>query len=110
MKELIVLDLDGTLAESKSALGHEMVALLDALLDVAKVAVTSGGNWPHFDKQVVAKVAPGLPGRPCFMRRSGSARCCRHNDLHRAFSRFEAWPERCSTQQPERPMRAFLRA
>lgn len=59
MKKLIVFDLDGTLALSKSALDVEMAALLGRLLTVAKVAVISGGDWPQFDKQVVSRLAPG---------------------------------------------------
>jgi len=54
LKKLVVFDLDGTLAESKSALDVEMGALLNRLLRVIKVAVISGGNWPQFQKQVVS--------------------------------------------------------
>lgn len=54
MKKLIVFDLDGTLAESKSALDAEMSTLLSALLGVAKVAVISGGDWPQFLKQLLS--------------------------------------------------------
>jgi hydroxymethylpyrimidine pyrophosphatase-like HAD family hydrolase len=43
MKKLIVFDLDGTLAPSKSALDGEMSTLLHDLLGVVKVAVISGG-------------------------------------------------------------------
>jgi len=57
MKKLIVFDLDGTLAESKSSLDGEMAALLAALLAVVKVAVISGGAWPQFEKQVLANLA-----------------------------------------------------
>ena len=57
MKKLIVFDLDGTLAESKSAIDAEMVKVLDALLNVAKVAIISGGDWPQFEKQVLAHLA-----------------------------------------------------
>lgn len=56
MKKLIVFDLDGTLAESKSALDTEMAVLLKALLAAVKVAVISGGNWPQFEKQVLANL------------------------------------------------------
>jgi HAD superfamily hydrolase (TIGR01484 family) len=56
MKKLIVFDLDGTLAESKSALDAEMAALLSGLLTVVKVAVISGGNWPQFEKQVLSNL------------------------------------------------------
>jgi len=54
MKELIVFDLDGTLAESKLAPDAEMAALLHDLLGVVKVAVISGGDWPQFEKQLLA--------------------------------------------------------
>ena len=45
MKRLIVFDLDGTLAQSKSPLDAEMATLLGRLLEVVKVAVISGGAW-----------------------------------------------------------------
>ncbi|MGO4294897.1 HAD-IIB family hydrolase [Chitinophaga sp. RAB17] len=54
MKKLVVFDLDGTLAESKSAIDDEMSILLYALLQVARVAIISGGAWPQFEKQVLA--------------------------------------------------------
>ncbi|HTS27755.1 MAG TPA: HAD-IIB family hydrolase [Bryobacteraceae bacterium] len=61
MKKLIVFDLDGTLAESKSPLDSEMARLLASLLGVAKVAVISGGNWPQFHDQLLANLP--LDGR-----------------------------------------------
>jgi phosphomannomutase len=54
MKKLIVFDLDGTLAESKSSLDAEMAALLHDLLGIVKVAVISGGDWPQFEKQLLS--------------------------------------------------------
>jgi phosphomannomutase len=54
MKKLIVYDLDGTLAESKSSLDAKMSALLHDLLGVARVAIISGGDWPQFEKQVLS--------------------------------------------------------
>ena len=56
MKKLIVFDLDGTLAESKTSLDAEMATLLTALLGVVKVAVISGGNWPQFETQLLANL------------------------------------------------------
>jgi phosphomannomutase len=58
MKRLIIFDLDGTLAESKSALDAEMARLLHSLLGVAKVAVISGGAWSQFETQLVSKLPP----------------------------------------------------
>jgi HAD superfamily hydrolase (TIGR01484 family) len=54
MKRLIVFDLDGTLAESKSPLDAEMATLLGRLLEVVTVAVISGGAWPQFETQVLS--------------------------------------------------------
>jgi HAD superfamily hydrolase (TIGR01484 family) len=54
MKSLIIFDLDGTLAKSKSALEPEMARLFGKLLQVVKVAIISGGAWPQFEKQVLS--------------------------------------------------------
>jgi phosphomannomutase len=54
MKRLIVYDLDGTLAESKSALDAEMAGLLHDLLGIVKVAVISGGAWKQFEEQLLS--------------------------------------------------------
>ncbi len=54
MKALVVFDLDGTLAPSKSAIDPEMVKLLTDLLSEIKVAIISGGAMSQFEKQVLA--------------------------------------------------------
>lgn len=56
MKKLIVFDLDGTLAESKSSLDSEMATLLHNLINMVKVAVISGGDWPQFEKQLLSNL------------------------------------------------------
>lgn len=56
MKELVIFDLDGTLAKSKTALDEEMSELISSLLQVAKVAIISGGDWPQFQKQVLGRL------------------------------------------------------
>ena len=56
MKKLIVFDLDGTIAESKSPLDAEMSALLHNLLGIVKAAVISGGDWPQFEKQLLSNL------------------------------------------------------
>ena len=56
MKKLIVFDLDGTLAESKTSLDAEMARLLSNLLGIAKVGVISGGNWPQFQNQLLSNL------------------------------------------------------
>src|SRR5580658_5962904 len=57
MKKLIVFDLDGTLAESKSSIDAEMAKLLDTLLGIVKVSIISGGAWSQFEKQVLAHLS-----------------------------------------------------
>jgi phosphomannomutase len=59
MKALVVFDLDGTLADSKSAIDAEMGTLIDGLLAIVKVAVISGGAWPQFEQQLLAHLAAG---------------------------------------------------
>ena len=56
MKKLIIFDLDGTLAKSKSAIDPEMGKLLKDLLDMAQIAIISGGDWPQFEKQVIEQL------------------------------------------------------
>lgn len=58
MKKLVAFDLDGTLAESKQALEPEMAGLLAALAARVAVAVISGGDWPQFEKQIIARLSP----------------------------------------------------
>ncbi|TSD00783.1 MAG: HAD family hydrolase, partial [Parcubacteria group bacterium Greene1014_15] len=47
-KKLILFDLDGTLAESKSVMDKEMMELFGRLLEAKKVAVISGGRFEQF--------------------------------------------------------------
>ena len=56
MKKLIVFDLDGTLAESKSPLDAEMSGLLHDLLGIVRVAIISGGGWPQFEEQLLSNL------------------------------------------------------
>jgi phosphomannomutase len=53
MKKLIAFDLDGTLAESKSAAEQRMLRALDGLLGKFQVCVISGGKFQQFEKQLL---------------------------------------------------------
>jgi HAD superfamily hydrolase (TIGR01484 family) len=58
MKKLIVFDLDGTLAPSKSSLAPQTAGLLRDLLGIVKVAVISGGAWTQFETQLLTDLPP----------------------------------------------------
>ncbi len=83
-KRLIVFDLDGTLAMSKSPLDAEMSALVHALLGIVKVAVISGGAWAQFEAQVLSN----LPRDPRLMELSLLPTCGT-----RFFAYDGAWTE-----------------
>lgn len=54
--KILVFDLDGTLAKSKSGLDREMSALLCRLLEKKMMAVISGGNLAQFKKQFLNRL------------------------------------------------------
>lgn len=54
---IVIFDLDGTLAVSKSPLTRDMGTTLAALLETHTVAVMSGGSYAQFQKQFF----PGMP-------------------------------------------------
>lgn len=62
LKKLIVFDLDGTLARSKSAMDKEMVSLIIELLEQKQVAVIGGGKHALFKQQLLAPLK-GVPGK-----------------------------------------------
>ncbi|MFL6116408.1 MAG: HAD-IIB family hydrolase [Catenulispora sp.] len=53
---VVAFDLDGTLAESKTAITPRMAGLLVRLLDEVEVCVISGGAFPQFQKQVLDRL------------------------------------------------------
>ena len=55
-KKLIIFDLDGTLAESKSVIDDEMAELLIQLLEKKQVAVIGGGRYELFQHQLLSKL------------------------------------------------------
>ncbi|NUR58410.1 MAG: HAD-IIB family hydrolase [Catenulispora sp.] len=56
---VVAFDLDGTLAESKSAITPRMAALLARLLDEVQVCVISGGAFPQFQTQLLDHLPAG---------------------------------------------------
>ena len=62
--QLVMFDLDDTLAASKSPLTDEMVDLMRRLLGEASVCIISGGNESQFRNQVLDRIGDfdGLAG------------------------------------------------
>ncbi|MCO5948623.1 HAD-IIB family hydrolase [Mucilaginibacter flavidus] len=57
IKNLIVFDLDPTLAKGDMVMDTQIAGLLNQLLELTKVAVISGSDWSCFEK----KLLPALP-------------------------------------------------
>jgi len=55
-KEIIVFDLDGTLARSKQPMDQEISELLNRLLALKKVAVASAAGYIQFEKQFLVSL------------------------------------------------------
>jgi phosphomannomutase len=60
-KNLIVFDLDGTLARTKAPMDKEMSDLLTKLLTVKKVAVIGGGKYSVFQEQFIRQLKSPKP-------------------------------------------------
>ncbi len=55
-KKVIVCDLDGTLAVSKSPLAQDMAEVLGHVLRKRLIAVVSGGSFSQFEKQFLSRL------------------------------------------------------
>jgi HAD superfamily hydrolase (TIGR01484 family) len=85
MKKLIAFDLDGTLAESKQPIGTPMADRIADLLEVAAVAVISGGDWPQFQKQVVSRLPARADLARLFIMPTTGTKLYRHDGEWRAI-------------------------
>ncbi|HBD24515.1 MAG: hypothetical protein A2566_03825 [Candidatus Zambryskibacteria bacterium RIFOXYD1_FULL_40_13] len=54
-KKVIACDLDGTLAESKSTLSHDMASVLCSVLRRHFLVIVSGGTFSQFQKQFLSQ-------------------------------------------------------
>src|SRR5271165_3309926 len=87
MKQLIVFDLDGTIAPSKAAIDNEMAVLLHDLLEIIKVAVISGGDWPQFEEQVLSHLPTGTRLADLSLLPTSGTKFYQYNgDWHKLYS------------------------
>lgn len=61
MPQLVIFDMDGTLARSKEPIEQTMAALLAALLLRTRVAIISGGEFARFSIQVIERLPRSIP-------------------------------------------------
>ena len=95
MKQLVAFDLDGTLADSKQAIDQEMSGLLSRLLQVAIVAVISGGDWPQFEQQLVANLPRDIEFASLFLLPTSGTKLYRYDDgWQRAYGELFSASER----------------
>ncbi len=81
MKGVIIFDLDGTLAPSKSHIDPEMGELLEKLLEKRKVVVISGGRWRQFNEQLLNHLKiPSEKLLNLFLQPTGGASMYRFED------------------------------
>jgi len=73
--KVVILDLDGTLTESKSAMTPEMGSLLASVLEKMPVAVMSGGAFLQFIKQFLPALPPDAHTERLFLYPTSAAQC-----------------------------------
>jgi phosphomannomutase len=102
MKDLVAFDLDGTLAESKQPLQEPMGEALANLLDVAHVAVISGGDWPQFEKQVASRLPERADRTKLWLMPTTGTKLYRFDDEWRAV-----YAELCEEDEKQKILTAF---
>jgi HAD superfamily hydrolase (TIGR01484 family) len=107
-KRVIMFDLDGTLAKSKSPLDQEMASLLRELLEARYVAVVSGGALHQFKIQFLHELPKDSNFRNLFLFPTSSATGYYYDRKRRRF--FKAYSHTLSKSDAKRIMDAFNRA
>ena len=102
MKDLVAFDLDGTLAESKQPLQAPMGEALANLLDVAHVAVISGGDWPQFEKQVASRLPERADRTKLWLMPTTGTKLYRFDDEWRAV-----YAELFEDEEKQKILKAF---
>ncbi len=75
MTKVLIFDLDGTLAESKTPMTAEMGATLSRLLEKMPVAVMSGGSYAQFQKQMLVALPPSANLSNLYLFPTSAAQC-----------------------------------
>jgi len=104
-KKIIIFDLDGTLAKSKSKLDKEMATLIRELLRKRYVAVTSGGSFQQFETQFLSKLPKKTNLRNLFLFPTSAATGYYYDVKHAHFS--QAYAKLMSEQAVRKIIHSF---
>jgi hypothetical protein len=104
-KKIVIFDLDGTLAKSKSKLDKEMATLICELLRKKYVAVTSGGSIQQFETQFLSKLPKKTNLRNLFLFPTSAATGYYYDVKHGHFS--QAYAKLMSEQAVGRIIHSF---
>jgi len=104
-KKIIIFDLDGTLAKSKSPLDREMATLICELLLQGYVAVTSGCSFQQFKTQFLSKLPRRSNLRNLFLFPTCSASGYYYGTRRGSFS--QAYSNLLSKHAAERIVHSF---
>jgi phosphomannomutase len=74
----VLFDLDGTLAESKQAIGYTMGDRLSRLLKFVPVGIMSGGSFNQFDKQILTFLKLNTELQNLYLFPVNAAQCFTH--------------------------------
>jgi len=104
-KRIIIFDLDGTLAKSKSSLDKEMAGLTRELLRRRYVAVASGGAFTQFKAQFLSELPSDSNFRNLFLFPTNCASGYYYNIRRRRF--YRAYNHLLSKREAKQIMQAF---
>jgi hypothetical protein len=104
-KKIILFDLDGTLAKSKSKIDREMATLICELLRQRYVAVVSGCSFQQFEMQFLSKLPKSTELCNLFLFPTCSASGYYYDSKRGSFSR--AYSNLLSKQAIERIIHSF---
>lgn len=104
-KKIIMFDLDGTLAESKSTLDPEMASLLKELLEIRYVATISGGALQQFKIQFLRELPKDSNLRNLFLFPTSSASGYYYDVKRKRF--FKAYSHILSKSDARKVIHAF---
>jgi phosphomannomutase len=106
-KKVLIFDLDGTLAKSKSNLDQEMGSLICEILQLRYVAVTSGCSFQQFEKQFLSGLPKSTNLSNLFLFPTCSASGHYYDRRRRRF--YQAYTNLLSARDVKKILKSFAR-